>query len=496
MGGVIDKAQDFVADQFKELTGAKAAEDAAKQQARYLEQSKSELREMTEEAKADLLDRMLPALSDYRRNIQSAQDQIARGTSDVMSILRDTYDDADMILSQGGADAQRAIMGSSASIQGIPTSQFNQMYSTIQSAPPSARSAMMDNLSKISGMPTSSSTYSTQAAAPFTPPSTSPIGGSGTGFYGSALDLMQGNATAQNSLSYGTNLGRQDVSDYTDQALSQLDATKESSLSYYQPYSEAGQAALEKEAALSGAYGPEAQQQAIDDYIESPGQKYLREQQERSLLRNQAAIGGLGGANVRTALQEQAMGIASTQQQQYLENLRSLAMRGQEVAGVQSAVSNQSGVAGANLMANAGGTLAQLAQQYGLSSADLTRMSSTNLANLANQTGLTLSSLQQGTSQARAGLATNVGSSLANAKAASVGDISGLQSQLATNSLTANQNLSNMMAGLTTQTGTNLSELTAQQGSALATGTYLSGQAVPQTIATAGQLALLGKLIF
>jgi hypothetical protein len=49
---------------------------------------------------------------------------------------------------------------------------------------------------------------------------------------------------------------------------------------------------------------------------ESPGQRFIRERQQRALLRNQSAIGGLGGGNVRTALQEQAAGFA----QQDLQN--------------------------------------------------------------------------------------------------------------------------------------------------------------------------------
>ena len=77
------------------------------------------------------------------------------------------------------------------------------------------------------------------------------------------------------------------------------------------PYRQAGTAALGQQQALLGMGGQEQQQQAFAAFGDSPGQKFLRDRQEKSLLRNQAAIGGLGGGNVRTALQEQAAGFAA-----------------------------------------------------------------------------------------------------------------------------------------------------------------------------------------
>jgi len=72
------------------------------------------------------------------------------------------------------------------------------------------------------------------------------------------------------------------------------------------PYGEGGQLAAREQQALLGLSGEEAEAEAYARISESPGQKFLRERQERALLRNQAAIGGLGGGNVRTALQEEA----------------------------------------------------------------------------------------------------------------------------------------------------------------------------------------------
>jgi hypothetical protein len=76
-------------------------------------------------------------------------------------------------------------------------------------------------------------------------------------------------------------------------------------------FEQVGQAALGSRAALAGLGGIEGQQAAFAQIAESPGQKFIRDRQQRALLRNASAIGGLGGGNIRTALQEQAAGFAA-----------------------------------------------------------------------------------------------------------------------------------------------------------------------------------------
>ena len=104
----------------------------------------------------------------------------------------------------------------------------------------------------------------------------------------------------------------------------QFDLTRED----FAPILERGNLAGEQEAAFLGLRGAEAEQEAISGFQESPGQAFLRQRQERALLRNEAALGGLGGGNVRTALQEQAFGIASTQLGERKDRLAQVAARG------------------------------------------------------------------------------------------------------------------------------------------------------------------------
>lgn len=105
------------------------------------------------------------------------------------------------------------------------------------------------------------------------------------------------------------------------------------------PYSQAGGEATERRAAFMGLRGKGAEQEARAGFTERAGQRFLRERAEKALLRSRSKIGGLGGGNVRTALQEQAIGIGAGQEQQYLENLRALSgeglSAGQTVAGMR-----------------------------------------------------------------------------------------------------------------------------------------------------------------
>lgn len=121
------------------------------------------------------------------------------------------------------------------------------------------------------------------------------------------------------------------------------------------PFREAGVSALEQQQALLGLSGPEAQAALFDQLVESPGQRFLRERQEKALLRNAAAVGGLGGGNVLTALQEQAAGFAQQDLQNQFARLGQLAGQGQATA-------VQLGQFGANRASNVANLLGQAGQ--------------------------------------------------------------------------------------------------------------------------------------
>lgn len=289
----------------------------------------------------------------------------------------------------------------------------------------------------------------------------------GPGYFTSVEALEKGQAEGLRSLAEGTGIARKDIKAGLSRARGVLN-----------PYEETGRSAMREEAALSGALGPEAQQAALDAFIESPGQKYLREQQERSLLRNTAAIGGLGGGNVRTALQEQAMGIAATDQQRHLTNLRSLAERGYGAAGQ---------IAG--LETGAAANLAELANALGINSQQLITMTQGQLADLAERTGIRLADIQATVGAAQADLAKSSGDEIAGVRGALAGDLAGLRERQATTTFQGEEALATRLANLATLSGSQAAQYTAGAGSSLAAGEYLAGKTWGQTLQGLGSIA-------
>lgn len=98
------------------------------------------------------------------------------------------------------------------------------------------------------------------------------------------------------------------------------------------PFREAGLGALERQQQFLGLLGPEQQAAAFQQFQESPGQKFLRERGERSLLRGASAIGGLGGGNIREALVQQGIGFAGQQLGEFQNRLAGLTGLGQQTA--------------------------------------------------------------------------------------------------------------------------------------------------------------------
>ena len=127
------------------------------------------------------------------------------------------------------------------------------------------------------------------------------------------------------------------------------------------PFSTQGLSAFNLQAALSGAGGAPAQQAAFDQFTASPGQQFLREQGERALLRSSSAIGGLGGGNVRSALQQQGIGFAQQDFQNQFNRLGTLSQIGSQAAGQQADISLRAGAGLADIRGQGASALANIA---------------------------------------------------------------------------------------------------------------------------------------
>jgi hypothetical protein len=177
------------------------------------------------------------------------------------------------------------------------------------------------------------------------------IAGAGIGAVGS---LIAGNQ-ASSAYDDAANTSAQAATQAINEQRRQFDISQQNLL----PFIEVGTSAVGQQAALTGLAGQDAQRQAYGNFIDSPGQQWLRDQQEKALLRNSAAIGGLGGGNVRSALQEQAFNRAQTDYANQYNRLAGLAGTGGTTAtnlatiGGNTAQSiGNTGMAGANTRAS------------------------------------------------------------------------------------------------------------------------------------------------
>ena len=125
----------------------------------------------------------------------------------------------------------------------------------------------------------------------------------------------------------------------------------------------AGVSAQQQQAALSGALGNEAQQQAFASFNESPGQAFLREQGLRQVTNAASATGGLVGGNVLSELQRQGQGLAQQDFANQFNRLGQLTAQGQQAAGQAGQFLSQAGQQQGNLAAQNAqlGTQANLA---------------------------------------------------------------------------------------------------------------------------------------
>lgn len=255
-----------------------------------------------------------------------------------------------------------------------------------------------------------------------------------TGLSGSENAMQAGLQSALSALMEGAETGRADIGGARDLATQQATEAFARGEGYFDPYQQAGQQALGQQAALSGAQGQEAFNQA---YTDSPYMRFLQEQGEQGVIRNAAAMGGLGGGNVQKELSRFNQGLAGQGLQQQIQNLGALSGQGLSAAG------------------GAG----QLAGQGGQVTSGITSQAGRDLANIATTTGQQAANYGFQTGQALAGNRMNVGNQLAQGINQATGQMSNLAYQ-------GGQDVSNVygqqagnLAGLLTGAGTSQADL-------------------------------------
>lgn len=278
------------------------------------------------------------------------------------------------------------------------------------------------------------------------------------GLRGSEEALRQGLSGALASVQGATDRARGDVENYLGQATGTLD-----------PFYQSGNQASQLQAALSGALGPEAQQQAFDNYMESPEQAYLRERGEQAILRNASATGGLGGGRVLQELQRHGIGLAAQDYANSFGRLGALADRGLT-----------SGADIARALLTSGGALADMEMGAGLTSGDYRYRTGDSTAAGRTRAGEQIAGSTQDTVSNLADVLFRSGLAGGEQYDQLTSNLANLLAGQGTAQLTADQQLAAMLANIATGQGTQLAGMPGipgaqQTGSSLGEFGQLAG---------------------
>lgn len=250
---------------------------------------------------------------------------------------------------------------------------------------------------------------------------------------------------------------------------------------YLQHYAQTGQQAFDQQAALSGAMGADAQREAYANFNESPGQQYLRSRAEQALLRNSAALGGLGGGRVRQELQRQAIGEAAQDFNNSYNRLGSVAQSGLAASGQQAGITGQlrgqqAGIAGSlegqrmGIQGQLQGQqmsnemqrrmqLANLASTTGQNAAQIAYNTGTNLASGRTGAGNQIAGAVGGTVSALANLANQQGQGISDTIGNTAGDLANIISGAGQQQATSQQNLATILANIASGQGSQVASL-------------------------------------
>ncbi len=126
------------------------------------------------------------------------------------------------------------------------------------------------------------------------------------------------------------------------------------------PFVSGGLGAFEREQALSGALGPEAQAEAFQAFNESPGQQFLREEGLRLLESQQAATGGLGSGERLRELVRFGTGLAQQDFSNQFNRLANTARAGLSAASALGGVGTSAAANAANALTQGAATSGEL----------------------------------------------------------------------------------------------------------------------------------------
>lgn len=243
--------------------------------------------------------------------------------------------------------------------------------------------------------------------------------------------------------------GRGDLAGGTQSALSSIARGLSGYQDQMSPWAQSGMSAHDRQAALAGAMGPQAQAQAFAEYQSSPGQQWAVDRGLKAIEQSAAAKGGgFGGGNVMKSLADYAIGRAQQNYQQDFENLGGLANKGFQASSGLGQAAMGAGQASAGIQQQGSRDMANLAQQAGTNLANMGMTAGGNMANLAQSGWGNVGNLHANQGNTLANLSTGAGTNLANIGMTGAGGMSDA-------ALGVGSGIANLRSGL----GTNLANI-------------------------------------
>lgn len=246
-----------------------------------------------------------------------------------------------------------------------------------------------------------------------------------------------------------------------------------------------GVEAIDLQAQLSGAMGPEAQQMAMDSVMRSPEFDFIREQGLREVNANAAATGGTGGGEFMRDLTRFGQGLASQRFDTAYGRLGQVGQRGLQVGGMRSNLASmlagqQAGVetGAANALSALMGQQASAEGQLGAAGVNLASQMGTAGANVGMQTGANRANLFN----VGAGMMQNAGFQGADLTSRLAGQ--GASSMMQGGQLSAGlyQNMAQLLSGGRMQAGQSIADSIARQSQSQAGYIDEQGRLVGGTI--------------
>lgn len=192
-------------------------------------------------------------------------------------------------------------------------------------------------------------------------------------------------------------------------------------ISGFNPLATAGTKASDIQAALSGALGVDAQRAALSNL--TPVSEFLQSRGEQALNRNAAALGGIGGGNVRRELVRFGQGLAGESAQQQFNNLSTVADRGitalrdiGQLRGQQADISLRAGQNEADLLGRTSGLIASSRAAAASNIANVFGNSGSEIAQGRMRAGEQIAQAIGGTSSALSSLISSAGTQQSNSQ--------------------------------------------------------------------------------